>query len=252
MNDLKDKTVWITGCSRGIGRELALSFAGKGAVVIATMRNMEDGNGRQLQEALWRGNPASIVERQDVTKPEDAQAVARLIGERFQTLDVLINNAGIDPRMPAKKISASDWNTVLGTNLDGTWHCCQAALPLMRPLETSSIINVGSITAHIGMAHLAHYIASKQGIIGLTRGLARDIGPDGVRVNCIVLGAVVVEKEAELATEEEILELVNRNQCMPGRIYPADVMPAFHFFASNASRPITGQSLHVDKGWTHH
>jgi 3-oxoacyl-[acyl-carrier protein] reductase len=102
------------------------------------------------------------------------------------------------------------------------------------------------------MAHLAHYIASKQGIIGLTRGLARDIGPDGVRVNCIVLGAVVVEKEAELATEEEILELVNRNQCMPGRIYPADVMPAFHFFASNASSPITGQSLHVDKGWTHH
>jgi 3-oxoacyl-[acyl-carrier protein] reductase len=252
MNDFKDKTVWITGCSRGIGRELALSFAEKGAVVIATMRDPDRGRGDELQAALRRGNPASLVLPQDVTRAEDAQSVAATIKTRFQTLDVLINNAGIDPRKPADEMRSDDWDTVMRTNLDGSWHCCQAAIPLMVPLERSSIINVGSITAHIGMPHLAHYIASKQGLVGLTRGLARDLGPEGVRVNCIVLGAVVVEKESGLGTGDEILDLVNRNQCIPGRIHPADVMPAFHFFASQASGAITGQSLHVDNGWTHH
>lgn len=252
MNDLKDKTVWITGCSRGVGRELAKSFAEMGSIVIATMRNLEAGNADELLEVLQRGNPASLVLAQDVTKAESTQAVAQAIAERFGTLDVLINNAGIDPRVPAHEMSAGDWESVIRTNLDGSWHCCEAAIPLMRPLEASSIINVGSITSHIGMPNLAHYIASKHGLIGLTRGLARDLGPDGVRVNCVVLGAVVVEKEYKLGSEEEILDKVNRSQCLPGRIYPSDIAPTFHFFASDASRAITGQSLHVDKGWTHH
>jgi 3-oxoacyl-[acyl-carrier protein] reductase len=247
MNDLNNKTVWITGCSRGIGRELALSFSRKGAAVIATMRKPDT----RLQDELQRGNPSSLVMGQDVTLVESTQTVAETIREKFGKLDVLINNAGIDPRIPAGEMRAEHWDAVMRTNLDGAWHCCQAALPLMRPLQKSSIINVGSITAHIGMPHLAHYIASKQGIIGLTRGLARDMGADGVRVNCIVLGAVVVERESDLGSEEEILALVNRNQCIPGRIHPADVMPTFHFLASDASRPITGQSLHVDNGWTH-
>lgn len=247
MDDLKNKTVWITGCSRGIGRELALSFSQLGATVIATMRKPDS----RLHDELQRRNAASFVMAQDVTLAESTQAVADTIREKFGKLDVLINNAGIDPRIPAAEMRAAHWDSVIRTNLDGCWHCCEAALPLMRPLPSSSIINVGSITAHIGMPHLAHYIASKQGIIGLTRGLARDLGADGVRVNCIVLGAVVVEKESDLGSEEEILALVNRNQCIPGRIHPADVMPTFHFLASGASRPITGQSLHVDNGWTH-
>jgi NAD(P)-dependent dehydrogenase (short-subunit alcohol dehydrogenase family) len=252
MDDLKNKIVWITGCSRGVGRELALSFAEKGSTVIATMRNLEAGDAEGLGEKLRRGNPKSLVLVQDVKNPEDAQAVAQKIGERFGQLDVLINNAAIDPRVPATEMTFSQWDSVLDANLGGSWHCCQAAMPLMRQLETASIINVGSITAHVGMADLTHYIASKQGLIGLTRGLARDLGPDGVRVNCMVLGAVMVAKECELGTEEEILDLVNQNQCIPGRIHPADIVPTFHFFASDASRPITGQSLHVDKGWTHH
>lgn len=249
MNDLENKIVWITGCGRGIGRELALGFSQMGATVVATVLGGMDA---RLQEVLRQGSPASLVLPQDVTRAEDARAVARAIGENFGRLDVLINNAGVDPRRAAGDIRAEHWDAVLRTNLDGCWHCCEAAVPLMRPLGNSSIINVGSITAHIGMPHLAHYIASKQGLVGLTRGLARDLGPDGVRVNCIVLGAVVVEKERNLGSEEEILAVVNRNQCIPGRIQPADVIPVFRFFASDASRAITGQSLHVDKGWTHH
>ena len=215
MDDLNNKTVWITGCSRGIGRELAISFAEKGAIVIATMLDVNTENAGDLLKQLRLGNPASLILPQDVTKAEDAKKVAQTILEHFQTLDVLINNAAIDPRLPADEIRVADWDAVLGTNLLGSWHCCEAAIPLMKPLARSSIINVGSITAHIGMAHLAHYIASKQGIIGLTRGLARDLGPAGVRVNCIVLGAILVEKESELGSADEILELVNRQQCIP-------------------------------------
>ena len=248
--DIKNRVVWITGTSRGIGFELAQLFAQRGAVVVATLRTWNE-KSRTLPALLQAHSPESVVLKQDVSIPEDAERVAAEIKKRYGRLHVLVNNAGFDPRQPADTISNSDWRTVLGSNLDGAWFSARAAIPIMKEARYGKILQVGSITTFSGLPHLSHYIASKAGLVGLTRGLARDLGPYGIRVNCIVLGAVQVEKETRIGigTSEEILAMVNSRQCLPGRILPKDVEPTFAFFASAASDAITGQSLIVDQGW---
>ena len=123
----------------------------------------------------------------------------------------------------------------------------------MEPMiaqKHGAIINVGSIAHQAALANLAHYHTAKAGLEGLTRGLARDLGVHGIRVNCLRIGAVQVPKESDLGTPEEILELVNARQCIPGRLTPESIAPVFAFFASEDSADITGQCITVDRGWT--
>ena len=247
--DVRDKVVWITGTSRGIGRVLARSFASMGAIVVGTQLEEDPAFTAELKKL----SPGSAVLRQDVRRREDATAVAEQIAATHGRLDVLINNAGVDPRVPADEMKDEQWEDVLATNLHGSWYGCRAAIPLMKQRGYGKIINVGSITAIIGMAHLAHYVSSKAGLVGLTRGLARDLGKFGIRVNCLVLGAVAVEKEAQqgLGSREAALARVNALQAISGRIEMGDVVPFFTFFSCPLSDPMTGQCLTVDKGWTH-
>ncbi len=246
--DLRDKVVWITGTSRGIGRVLARGFAGLGVTVVGTQLEEDPAFTAELRKS----SPASAVLVQDVRRRGDASAVADQIAKTHGRLDVLINNAGVDPRMPADELRDEQFEDVLATNLHGSWYSCRAAIPLMKARGYGKIINVGSITAIVGMSQLAHYISSKAGLVGLTRGLARDLGKFGIRVNCLVLGAIAVEKEVQqgLNTPEALARL-NSLQSLPGRIEMPDLVPFFAFFASHLSDPMTGQCLTVDKGWTH-
>lgn len=251
--DIHDQVVWITGTSRGIGRALAVGFAQRGATVVATCRG-EGQVATDLQDELRQCSQfsqQSIVLRQDVSKEEDAHAVAQVIQKKFGKLDTLINNAGIDPRQSADGMSYAQWREVLDINLDGAWHSAQAAIPFMKKQSYGNIIQAGSITTTLGMANVSHYQASKMGLLGMTRGMARDLGPYGIRVNCVVLGAIATESERDIGTEEDVLRLVNKTQCIEGRIRPEDVEPTFAFLASAASDAITGQSITVDLGWTH-
>jgi 3-oxoacyl-[acyl-carrier protein] reductase len=245
---LDNKIVWITGTTRGVGRALALGFAKRGAIVVATGRS-EDHSG--LESELKAFNEKSVFLKQDVSQPDHAERIADEIQKRFGKLDILINNAGIDPRKAADEITNEDWAQVIDTNLNGAWFTCKAAISLMKPAGYGKIIQVGSITPHYGFKELTHYMSSKMGLEGMTRGLARDLGPYGIRVNCLVLGAVKVEKESEFGSTQEIDDIVNKHQCIPGRILPEDTESVFAFFASADSDTITGQSLHVDLGWTH-
>jgi NAD(P)-dependent dehydrogenase (short-subunit alcohol dehydrogenase family) len=247
-NRLDDKIVWITGAANGIGRALAIGFAQRGAIIVAT-DYAEDKSG--LKEELKAINDKSLFLKQDVTLPEDAERVSAEILKRFGKLDILINNAGIDPRKPADEITNEDWAQVIDTNLNGAWFTSRAAIPLMKQAKYGKIIQLGSITAHIGFKQLTHYMSSKMGLEGMTRGLARDLGVYGIRVNCLVLGAVKVDKEIEMGNPQEIEDFVNKHQCIAGRILPEDVESVFAFFASSDSDAITGQSVHVDLGWTH-
>lgn len=246
--DIQDRVIWITGTSRGIGKVLAKQFINRGAIVIATCRS---GKQEELESLIAEKGSKSTVLPQDVTKESDAENISKYIRSNYGRLDVLINNAAIDPRVPAEKMNFKDWHEVINTNLDGSWLCCQYAIPLMKKHSYGKIIQVGSITAHLGMAALAHYEASKMGLIGMTRGLARDLGTYGIRANCIILGAVEVEKEANQFKKDELLNIINQNQCIPGRILPEDVEPTFSFLSSSASDSITGQCLTIDQGWTH-
>lgn len=245
---LDNKIVWITGAARSIGRAVATGFARRGAIVVAT-DYVKDESGLEVE--LKTLNEKSFFLGQDVTQPGDAEKVAGEIQERFGNLDILINNAGIDPRKAADEITNEDWARVMDTNLNGAWFTSRAAIPLLKSAGSGKMIQLGSTAAHSGFKNFSHYMSSKMGLEGMTRGLARDLGVYGIRVNCLILGAVKVDKEMDHGSPQEIEDFVNKHQCIPGRILPEDVESVFAFFASLESDAITGQSLHVDLGWTH-
>lgn len=237
---LTDKVCLITGADEGVGKGLVEGFLHRGASVAA-------GTLRQKPE------PCSLEFsiKMDVTDGAEVKNAIEETISKFGRIDILINNAGIYPRVQAQDMSAEDWSSVIDVNLNGTWRCISAALPYLKETK-GKIINVGSITLRTGTPGLSHYIASKGGIVGLTRGLAREFGPAGIRVNCVNLGAVHTEGEARLFPDQAAVDqLVEASQCLGGRMTPASVEPVFAFLASDLSNDITGQCLTVDRGWVH-
>ncbi|NUQ02229.1 MAG: SDR family oxidoreductase [Armatimonadetes bacterium] len=239
----------ISGTSQGIGAAVALGFAARGARVMMTSRAATDDPPESVAAARAQGEVDYL--QLDVT---DRAACARVVAEtiqRFGRLDCLICNAGIYPRVPFEEMQPADWDAMLATNLDGAFNLCTAATPHFVARRYGKIITVSSINVRIVQPGRAHYVASKMGLVGLTRGLARDLGAHGVRANCILPGAVLTEGELrDHPDQAAVLARVNALQCIPGRIEGRDIEPTFAFFASPASDAITGQSLAVDLGWT--
>jgi 3-oxoacyl-[acyl-carrier protein] reductase len=190
--------------------------------------------------------------RMDVTSAAQVRAAVGEVVARHGRIDVLVNNAGIFPRAPADDLTLAEWRRIMDVNLDGAWRCCEAVIPVMKGQGSGVIINVGSVTLRAGQPHLTHYLASKGGVVGLTRGLARDLGRHGIRVNCVHPGSVRTEGELRLFPDQEAVEkLMDGRQSIPGRLTPESVEPVFAFLASDESRDITGQCLTVDRGWIH-
>lgn len=241
--DLTNKVCLITGADEGIGHGLVHGFLQRGARVAAGLLHAADSAARVA--------PALAVQM-NVTKTEEIAAAVDRVVAHYGRIDVLINNAGIYPRCPADQMTFADWRRVLEVNLDGAWQCGAAVIPHFKQQGGGTIINTGSITLRSGQVELSHYEASKGGIVGLTRGMARDLGRFGIRVNCLHLGAVQTEGELRLGLDQAlVLERCNQRQSLPGRLTPASVEPAFAFFASDESGDITGQCLTVDRGWIH-
>jgi 3-oxoacyl-[acyl-carrier protein] reductase len=241
--DLTNKVCLITGADEGVGFGLARGFLQRGAHVAAGLLKPNEFNSP---------DDAILGVPMDVTKPDQIESAVATVVEKFGRIDVLINNAGIYPRIPADEVSPEEWLRVQEVNLNGTWRCSMAVLPQFKTQGSGSIINIGSVTLRLGMAHLSHYISSKGGVVGLTRGMARDVGRFGVRVNCLHLGAIRTEGESRLSpADASALAEVENLQSIPGRQTPATIEPTFAFFASNESADITGQCLTVDRGWNH-
>lgn len=248
---LDGRVALITGAARGIGAGVAIGFAQRGAQVVLTGRQ-PDGEPPASWEQARQYNPTALYRRLDVTDFDRACAVAQEVTELFGRLDILVNNAGIYPRKPFLEMDPAEWHQVIDVNLHGCFNCAKAVVPQMVRQQYGKIINVGSIEFLLGDPNLTHYITSKGGLIGFTRSLARDLGKYGIRVNCILPGAVLTEGELLLFPDQErIAQILNEKQCLPGRIRPADIEPAFAFLASGESDSITGQSLNVDQGWVY-
>jgi 3-oxoacyl-[acyl-carrier protein] reductase len=240
--ELTDLVCVVTGAGEGVGRGLVHGFHQRGAKVVAGVR--------QMQESAAVA-PAWAVPM-DVTNTDEVNSAVQEIVARHGRIDVWINNAGIYPRKPAGEMTFHDWRTLLDVNLDGAWRCCEAVIPHFKRQRSGVIINVGSVALRLGMANLAHYLASKGGIVGLTRGLARDLGPFGIRANCVHLGAVQTEGELRLFPDQVGLQkTLEEKQALPGRQTVETIEPVFAFLASADSRDVTGQCLTVDRGWTH-
>ncbi len=241
--DLKEAVCLITGADEGIGHGLVHGFLKRKARVAA-------GLFKSTQSSTHVAPALSL--QMDVTQPDQVRSAVEKTVKTFGRIDVLINNAGVYPRQSADTMTANDWMKVLDLNLNGVWHCCEAVIPHMKAQRSGVILNVGSICFHTGMSQLAHYEASKGGVVGLTRGLARDLGIHGIRVNCLELGAIQTEGEKKLFPDEQaVLRIVNEKQCLPGRLTPESIESVFAFFASAESGDITGQCLPVDRGWVH-
>ncbi len=239
--DLSGRVCLITGAGQGIGAAIAQGFTARGATVVAT----------DLEPPTLKDSALNLA--WDVTQPERANAVVAEVLAAFGRLDVLVANAGYFPRQDWDQILFPDWQKVLAVNLDGVWHAAQAAAGPMCAQGYGKIVTVSSIETRLGVPVHAHYDAAKAGVIGLTRSLARALGPSGVRVNCLMPGAILTPSELlQFPDQEATAKLCAERQCLPARLVPEDIEPAFAFLSSAESDAITGQVLCADAGFIHY
>jgi NAD(P)-dependent dehydrogenase (short-subunit alcohol dehydrogenase family) len=238
---LKGKRVLITGGGSGIGAGLVEGFARQGADV--TFFDIAEDDSRALAERV-----GARFERADLMDIPGVQAlIARLIGEGG-AFDVLVNNAANDDRHDWSEVTPEYWDNRMGVNLKHHFFCAQAVAPAMQAKGAGAIVNLGSISWHLGIKDLPVYQTAKAAIEGLTRALARELGPDGVRVTCVVPGNVRTPRQLKWYTPEGEQEIVDA-QCLKGRLHPEDVAALVMFLASDDAKLITGHEYFVDAGW---
>ncbi len=243
---LAGKRVIVTGAAQGIGRAFVLQLAGLGASVIAGDIR-EEGLRETCARAVAQGGVALAVTA-DVGSSEDTLALAAAARDAFGGADALVNNAAVVDgigRHSFDEIPDEDWDLVLRVNLKGVWLCTKAVAPLLREAGAGSIVNIASDVAFSGSPGLAHYVASKAGVVGLTRALARELGPSGVRVNAIAPGFVATDA-ADPPTDAATYDT---SRTPLGRFgEPADLFGALAFLISDESAFVSGQTLLVNGG----
>lgn len=252
---LKDKVAIITGASQSIGKAVALRFAEEGAIVVVNYLNnrlLAEGVVRDITENGGR----AMAFGADVSDEKQVAAMIEATLAAFGKIDILVNNAAIDPRKKWHEISVEEWDQVMANNVRSQFVCCKAAYPHMRERKYGKIINVSSVTFWFGKTGYVHYVASKGAIIGFTRALAREVGADNITVNCITPGAVLTETEIDkvetVEAQEEATELLKSLQSIPRRQLTDDLVGAFVFLASADSDFTTGQTFNIDGGWMMH
>jgi len=241
---LKGTKALVTGGTRGVGRGIVLALARAGADVITCYRQESDAVGSLERELKEIGGDHHLV-RADLAEPEE---IASLLGEcttRFGRLDTVVNNAGAISHIPYGDLPLDEWQRVINTNLTATHLVIQHALPLLG--EGSSVINIGSAAALLGMPMRTHYTAAKAGLLGLTRSLTKELGPRGIRVNVISPGPVETDDDEEKYTglRQGYAPLVPLRRL--GSL--ADVTGVVLFLASQLSQYVTGANIPVDGGF---
>jgi 3-oxoacyl-[acyl-carrier protein] reductase/pyridoxal 4-dehydrogenase len=242
MGKLDGRVAVVTGAAQGIGKAVADKLAAEGASVVVA-----DVNAAGAEAAAPEGGIGLGV---DVSSEEDVKRmVADTLGH-FGRLDALVNNAAIVPFVAWEDIDFAEWRRIMSVNLDGTFLCCHHAHRPMREAGYGRIVNICSNVVLAGTPNLAHYVASKGGILGFTRALAREIGKDGITVNAVAPG--LTETEGVMASPHaEAFEFVQMLQCLPRRGVAADIAPSVAFLASEESGWVTGQLLVADAGMSH-
>jgi 3-oxoacyl-[acyl-carrier protein] reductase len=242
---LNNKSVLVTGASRGIGRAIALYFAKNGAKVAVNYSGSEAKANEVVEEIKANGGTAFAI-KADISNSEDVSNMIKSVIEQFGSLDVLVNNAGITRDNLLMRMKEEDWDAVINTNLKGVFLTTKAVTRQMMKQKQGRIINIASIVGVSGNPGQANYVAAKAGVIGLTKTAAKELSSRGITVNAIAPGFIETDMTGKL--EEGIKEDMLRNIPLARFGQPDDIAAAALFLASDSSSYITGQTLHVDGG----
>ncbi len=243
------KTAIITGAARGLGREYALRLAKEGASVVAadisdcteTVQLVEASGGQALGVGV------------DVTDADSAVAMADAAVERLGAINILVNNAALYGALHGGRfdqLDSDEWDRCMAVNVKGLWHCCKAVVPAMREAGGGSIINISSVAALAGLPYALHYTTSKGAVIGLTRGLARELGRDGIRVNTVAPNMVMTEGTSEFFADkaDRAAEVIRNSQALQKNLEVEDLTGTIVYLAGDDSAYVTGQTISVDGG----
>jgi NAD(P)-dependent dehydrogenase (short-subunit alcohol dehydrogenase family) len=243
------KTIAITGAARGLGQEFARHLAAAGAKIVAGDVNDCSATLDLITAAGGNGIAVTL----DVTDAASAAAMVAAGVKVFGRLDGLVNNAALYGGLHGGRFDAiaeDEWDACMKVNVKGIWNCCKAAVPAMRQAGGGSIVNIASLAATYGMPFGLHYTASKAAVIGLTRGLAREIGRDRIRVNALAPSAVMTEGTSEFFGDklDRALQTIKTSQTIQRNLVPGDVAGTVGWLLSDASEFITGQTIAIDGG----
>jgi 3-oxoacyl-[acyl-carrier protein] reductase len=240
------RIVVITGGSKGIGRAVTLKFAQEKAKIIIVHYDPDNSAADETLALLRQKGTEAESHKVDVSSNQDVGALFDDILTRFGRVDVLVNNAGITRDTLLMKMSESDWDMVIGVNLKSVFNCTQAVIRTMIKQRSGAVVNIASVTGQIGNPGQANYAASKAGIMGFTKTVAREVALRGVTVNSVAPGFIDTEMTAILP--EKIKELFKEQIPMGKMGRPEDVAEAVYWLCSKGAAYITGQTIHVNGG----
>ena len=241
------KTVLITGSSRGIGAATALKFADMGYNVVINYNKSEKEAFKVLEKVRSKG-VAAIAIKSDVSKSSEAESLVEKAISEFGKLDVLVNNAGIAQQKLFTDISESEWKKMFENNVQSVFNCSKPAAKDMIKNHSGKIINVSSVWGVCGASCEVHYSASKAGVIGFTKALAKELGPSGITVNCVAPGVIDTDMNAHL-TKEDLEDLINSTPLMRLGL-PSDIANLICFLGGEDAGFITGQTIGCDGGFS--
>jgi len=247
--DLTGRVAIVTGAGQGIGRALAHAYGAEGVKTVVA--DINGANAEQVAHEV--GGNSAIGVMTDVSDEASVNALVERTLEAYGRIDILVNAAAIFSTLkmrPFWEIPVDEWRRVLDVNVTGSYLACRAVAPVMRAAGRGRIVNFGSAAVTMGRPNYTHYTTSKAAIVGMTRSMARELGPDGITVNTILPGATYTEVPRETVTPQQ-KEAITALQCIPRPAAPADLIGTLLFLSSDASAFMTGQSLTVDGGTTH-
>ena len=246
---LRGRRVFVTGGGTGIGEAIVKAFVEQGAVV-AFVDIAKEASEDLCAKLAAAGYRAPVFRYCDITDIPALQRTMMELAEQLGDFEVLVNNAANDQRHDIEKVSLDYWNERIAINQRPMFFTAQAVLPGMKKMGGGSIINFSSMSWHAKGAGYPVYATTKAAVVGLTRSLARDLGPFGVRVNTVTPGWVMTQRQIDLWVDDAAEREIKQAQCLPGKLMPDDVAAMVLFLGADDSRMCTAQDFVVDAGWT--